>query len=314
MLKITRANSGKSPYAANMLPRHLAGMSHVSRLLVASCLLGAFGTGCARRTAPAPECLEATQLAAPDTALIAQQAPRELLDEIAADSTIHLVLNVPAFTVSVLSGDSVVRAYPVAVGSPRYPTRLGSFSIQTITWNPWWIPPESEWARNEQTTPPGPSNPMGKVKLNYTSAYYLHGTPDSTRLRRPVSHGCVRMQNRDVIELALIVQDASGVRLSAEEQEQLLTSWQHNRTLTLGAGVRLDVRYQLAVARDSFVVLLRDIYDLADGHQDDAVLAVLTAQGVDPAAIDTAAVAAFAERARRNGGAALMRSLLRDTP
>ncbi|HEX6063817.1 MAG TPA: L,D-transpeptidase, partial [Longimicrobiales bacterium] len=220
----------------------------MSRLLVASCLLGAFGTGCARRTAPAPECLEATQLAAPDTALIAQQAPRELLDEIAADSTIHLVLNVPAFTVSVLSGDSVVRAYPVAVGSPRYPTRLGSFSIQTITWNPWWIPPESEWARNEQTTPPGPSNPMGKVKLNYTSAYYLHGTPDSTRLRRPVSHGCVRMQNRDVIELALIVQDASGVRLSAEEQEQLLTSWQHNRTLTLGAGVRLDVRYQLAVA------------------------------------------------------------------
>ena len=31
---------------------------------------------------------------------------------------------------------------------------------------------------------------------------YIHGTPDSTQLGIPGSHGCVRMHNTDVIELA----------------------------------------------------------------------------------------------------------------
>ncbi len=34
---------------------------------------------------------------------------------------------------------------------------------------------------------------------------YIHGTPDTTKLGRPGSHGCIRMNNLDVIELALWV-------------------------------------------------------------------------------------------------------------
>lgn len=30
---------------------------------------------------------------------------------------------------------------------------------------------------------------------------YIHGTPDETELGKPGSHGCVRMRNRDLIEL-----------------------------------------------------------------------------------------------------------------
>ncbi len=30
---------------------------------------------------------------------------------------------------------------------------------------------------------------------------YIHGTPDETRLGAPGSHGCIRMSNKDVIEL-----------------------------------------------------------------------------------------------------------------
>jgi L,D-transpeptidase YbiS len=30
---------------------------------------------------------------------------------------------------------------------------------------------------------------------------YIHGTPDTTTLGRPGSHGCVRMANRDIVEL-----------------------------------------------------------------------------------------------------------------
>lgn len=31
------------------------------------------------------------------------------------------------------------------------------------------------------------------------SLIYIHGTPDEASLGTPVSHGCIRMRNRDVI-------------------------------------------------------------------------------------------------------------------
>ena len=40
---------------------------------------------------------------------------------------------------------------------------------------------------------------------------YLHGTPDDTRLGEPGSHGCVRLANRDVIELFELVQPGTEV-------------------------------------------------------------------------------------------------------
>jgi lipoprotein-anchoring transpeptidase ErfK/SrfK len=30
---------------------------------------------------------------------------------------------------------------------------------------------------------------------------YIHGTSDEQRIGEPVSHGCIRMRNRDVVEL-----------------------------------------------------------------------------------------------------------------
>jgi len=40
---------------------------------------------------------------------------------------------------------------------------------------------------------------------------YLHGTPDTTRLGVKGSHGCVRMGNRDIIELFELVQPGTIV-------------------------------------------------------------------------------------------------------
>ena len=42
---------------------------------------------------------------------------------------------------------------------------------------------------------------------------YLHGTPDSTGLGRPGSHGCVRMRNADIIELFDLVEPGTEVDL-----------------------------------------------------------------------------------------------------
>lgn len=43
-------------------------------------------------------------------------------------------------------------------------------------------------------------NRLGKVDT-MRRAIYIHGSPDSTEMGKPGSHGCVRMRNRDVVEL-----------------------------------------------------------------------------------------------------------------
>lgn len=43
-------------------------------------------------------------------------------------------------------------------------------------------------------------NRLGKVDT-MRRYIYLHGTPDQTALGTPGSHGCVRMANRDIVEL-----------------------------------------------------------------------------------------------------------------
>lgn len=42
---------------------------------------------------------------------------------------------------------------------------------------------------------------------------YLHGTPDTTALGAPGSHGCVRMANQDVIELFDLVEPGVPVEI-----------------------------------------------------------------------------------------------------
>ena len=89
----------------------------------------------------------------------------------------RVVVNVPAFRVDVYVGDSVVQSMPIAVGMRSFRTPRGEFSITSVECNPWWIPPDRAWARKEKPTPPGPSNPMGRVKINFQPLYFLHSTP-----------------------------------------------------------------------------------------------------------------------------------------
>ena len=95
-------------------------------------------------------------------------------------------------------GDRLVREFGVATGQAEYPTPLGTFSIATMQRNPWWIPPDSEWARDAKPIPPGPGNPLGTrwMGLNQYSVG-IHATPDAASIGYSASHGCVRMRIPD---------------------------------------------------------------------------------------------------------------------
>ena len=43
---------------------------------------------------------------------------------------------------------------------------------------------------------------------------YIHGTPEEWRLGQKASHGCIRMSNRDVIELFNIVEEGTEVYIN----------------------------------------------------------------------------------------------------
>jgi lipoprotein-anchoring transpeptidase ErfK/SrfK len=44
---------------------------------------------------------------------------------------------------------------------------------------------------------------------------YIHGTPDSEPMGAPLSHGCIRMRNRDLVELFDMVDNGTAVLISA---------------------------------------------------------------------------------------------------
>jgi lipoprotein-anchoring transpeptidase ErfK/SrfK len=92
-------------------------------------------------------------------------------------------------------GRTPVRTLPVATGRPEFPTPLGWFSIADKQRDPWWYPPDSEWAKDEEPVPPGPGNPLGTRWMGLNAfAVGIHGTPDAASIGYSASHGCIRMR------------------------------------------------------------------------------------------------------------------------
>jgi murein L,D-transpeptidase YcbB/YkuD len=192
-----------------------------------------------------------------------------VFDSAAAAQEFRIRVNVPAYRMDVYRGEEIVRTYTVAVGSPSFPTPLGAYKIGTVEWNPWWNPPPSRWARNEKRTPPGPSNPMGRAKLEFTPLYYLHGSREA--LGRAVSHGCIRMANADVLDLARLVALEVGGPITAEEISALESSSRRTRRITLPVGVPVQVVYRLAEEIDGEIKVYDDIYDMGMTHAEQAL-------------------------------------------
>lgn len=137
--------------------------------------------------------------------------------------SIHLIIDTSAKQLAVLKDEDTVRTYPIAVGTAKYPTPTGNFKIHQIDWNPDWTPPEGDWAKNKEYTPPShPDNPMGRVRIVYQMPYTIHGTKDLQSLGEAESHGSVRMANADVIELAKFIMKESGTEKGEDWYKNVL--------------------------------------------------------------------------------------------
>ena len=95
---------------------------------------------------------------------------------------------------SLFNGEQAWRSFQVATGQAKYPTPTGTFSIVDMQRNPWWRPPDSDWAKGLKPIPPGPGNPLGTRWMGLSApGVGIHGTPDAASIGYSASHGCIRM-------------------------------------------------------------------------------------------------------------------------
>jgi hypothetical protein len=229
--------------------------------------------------------------------LTIESAPRPTRSDNVARE-LSLELNIPAFRLDVFQGEGHIRAYVIAVGSPRYRTPSGDFLVRQVTWNPWWYPPPQPWARHEKITRPGESNPMGKVKLHLGGGFYLHGTPSVSSIGSAASHGCVRMRGDDAVALAKLVQSTTGATIANASVDSLIASWSKTRTVDLPRPVAVRFVYELAEVRNDSLLLHPDIYRLRQGSAEAGALQALAQYTPDTNRVDRAALRQLVRRAR----------------
>lgn len=224
--------------------------------------------------------------------------------------TLALELNVPAYRLEVLEDGRPVRDYPVAVGTREHPTPLGAFRVDRVVWNPWWIPPPFPWAEPYSKTPPGPDNPVGRVKLCFGTYMYVHGTPEPETVGSAASHGCVRMTDEDATGLARAVHAATLPEVPAAVLDSLAADRRKTRTVRLEEPVAFSIVYRRVEARDGRVLVHPDPYRLDPRVEPGEVTAALVGAGVDRYRIDAAAVDALIARAGTATVSARVDSLL----
>lgn len=226
-------------------------------------------------------------------------------------ATLALRINVPAYRLDVLLDSAVARSYGVAVGTRRWRTPTGAFQVQRVVWNPWWIPPKSPWARDDTVTPPGPANPMGKVKLFLGASYYVHGTPAEASIGRAASHGCIRMRDADAIALARLVLAHAGVPAGDSAVAAILADSMTTYTAELPTPVAADVVYEIAEVRQDSLLLHPDVYRREAGRARALALLAVHRAGRDTARLRRPVLAAALRRARGRRVAVALDSLLR---
>jgi murein L,D-transpeptidase YcbB/YkuD len=193
---------------------------------------------------------------------------------------IRLVLNIPGSRIDVFEGGERTRSIDVSVGKRGFETPAGKYRISSVIWNPWWHPPNSKWARGEKPTPPGPKNPMGRVKINFAPLLYIHGTLYEDYLGAPASHGCIRMGKQDLLELTRLIHKYRTPRVDSEVLATLEANDRMTRNFAIKP-IRFDVVYRLVEVVDGKLLIHPDVYRSGESNLRAEIMGELKKQGVN---------------------------------
>ena len=130
--------------------------------------------------------------------------PAVTTDNLADKYPWYIVVNRPAFKLTVYDHLRPKKTYPVAVGQVGLETPAGLYHVQNKAVNPDWHVPNSAWAGDlagKVIKGTDPENPIKARWLGIFNGAGIHGTDEVYSIGHAASHGCIRMRIPDVIEV-----------------------------------------------------------------------------------------------------------------
>ena len=112
---------------------------------------------------------------------------------------------------------AVMAVYPASIGSDEKPAPSGTHKVRAVAPNPnYTYNPDYAFkgvkAKEKFEIKPGPNNPVGSTWIDLSiESFGIHGTPEPEKVGKAYSHGCVRLTNWDVEELARMVEKGTPV-------------------------------------------------------------------------------------------------------
>ncbi|RYF92628.1 MAG: murein L,D-transpeptidase [Caulobacteraceae bacterium] len=120
------------------------------------------------------------------------------------------------------AGGKLLAFYPSTIGSDERPAPEGLLKVTgvaqdpTYTFDPKRLTYSQPGVKGKLTLPPGPNNPVGSVWIALSKETFgIHGSDEPKEIGKKFSHGCIRLTNWDIEELASKVK--AGVKVSFVE-------------------------------------------------------------------------------------------------
>ena len=116
------------------------------------------------------------------------------MNDLQPDPLYKIVIHLKSKMLYLYRNNKLYKKYSVAIGKPPTPTPKGNFTVIN---------------REEK-----PGVVYGDMWIGISAPHIgIHGTDEPWLIGKAVSHGCVRMHNKDAVELAYIVPNGTPVEI-----------------------------------------------------------------------------------------------------
>jgi lipoprotein-anchoring transpeptidase ErfK/SrfK len=149
------------------------------------------------------------------SAAMAQSAARTGKESPSQRTPRQVLVSIPDRKLAVLEAGKVIRTFSVSVGAALSPSPTGEFQIINRLANPTYYHPGT-------VIPPGEGNPIGPRWIGLSQkGFGIHGTNQPRSIGHAASHGCIRLNNRDVVRLFQMVGVGDTVSIRSERDPQI---------------------------------------------------------------------------------------------
>lgn len=126
----------------------------------------------------------------------------------------RIVVSIPDRKLVLIEDGRIPLTFRIAVGAPDSPSPNGTFRVANMVTEPVYYHPG-------EVIPPGAENPVGPRWIGLSiKGYGIHGTNEPRLIGRRASHGCIRLNNRDVKILFAYLRVGDAVELHAQRDAE----------------------------------------------------------------------------------------------